>query len=52
MLTTNNWRLEKLTDEEREWVASNCIAVHIDSPVFEATSEKLDEASSKRPRCV
>ena len=36
MLTTNNWRLEELTDEDREWVTANCIAVHVAEPVFEA----------------
>ena len=34
ILTTNNWRLEKLTDEDREWLSSNCVAVHVSEPVF------------------
>ena len=43
MLTTNNWCLDELTEDQREWVASNCIAIHVGEPVFE-------EARAKRPR--
>ena len=40
MLTTNNWCLDALTEEEREWVHSNCVAMCIDTPVYAATGEK------------
>jgi hypothetical protein len=40
MLTTNNWCLDKLSQEEREWVQSNCVAVCVDTPVYVATGEK------------
>ena len=43
MLTTNNWCLGELTEDQREWVASNCIAIHVGEPVFE-------ESQAKRPR--
>ena len=36
ILTTNNWRLDKLTDEDSEWVNANCIVVHVAEPVFDA----------------
>ena len=40
LLTTNNWCLDKLTQEEQEWVRSNCVAVCVDTPVYVATGEK------------
>ena len=40
MLTTNNWCLDKLSQEEREWVQSNCVAVCVNTPVYVATGEK------------
>ena len=36
ILTTNIWRLDKLTDEDSEWVNANCIVVHVAEPVFDA----------------
>ena len=35
MLTTNNWCLDELTDDQREWVDSNCVAIHVSEPVSE-----------------
>ena len=35
MLTTNNWDLTKLTDEERGWVETNCVVVHVENAVYE-----------------
>ena len=40
MLTTNYWSLDSLTEEEREWVHSNCVTVCVDAPVYSATGEK------------
>ena len=33
MLTTNNWCLDELTDDQREWVDSNSVAIHVGEPV-------------------
>ena len=35
MLTTNNWDLTKLTDEQRGWVETNCVVVHVENAVYE-----------------
>jgi len=35
ILTTNKWDLSGLTDAELDWVRSNCVAVHVDTPVYE-----------------
>ena len=35
-LTTNNWDLSGLADDELEWVTANCVAVRVDTPVFAA----------------
>ena len=34
VLTTNNWDLSGLAADELEWVAANCVAVRVDTPVF------------------
>ena len=34
ILTTKNWCLDALTDEEREWLGANCVAAHVTEPVF------------------
>ena len=34
ILTTNNWNLRGLAADELEWVAANCVAVRVDTPVF------------------
>ena len=34
VLTTNNWDLSSLAADELEWVAANCVAVRVDTPVF------------------
>ena len=36
ILTTNNWNLHGLAADELEWVAANCVAVQVDTPVFAA----------------
>ena len=41
ILTTNNWRLETLADEDREWLNANCIAVYVAEPVFEAKQARV-----------
>ena len=28
IISTNNWCLDDLTEEEREWVGANCVVVH------------------------
>ena len=35
ILTTNKWDLSGLTDAELDWVRSNCVAVHVDTLVYE-----------------
>ena len=41
MISTNNWCLDDLTDEEREWVHANCVVVHITEEVFEAKRQRV-----------
>ena len=48
ILTTNNWQLEKLTDEDREWLSANCVAVHVTEPVFEARKPTPPAAKQAR----
>ena len=40
MLTTNNWCLDELTDDQREWVDSNCVAIYVGEPVYEERRTK------------
>ena len=35
MLTTNNWCLGELAEDQREWVTSICSAIHVGDPLFE-----------------
>ena len=34
ILTTNNWKLDCLAEDEVDWVNANCVVVHVDQPVF------------------
>ena len=34
ILTTNNWKLDCLTEDEVGWVNANCVVVHVDQPVY------------------
>ena len=52
ILTTNNWDLSCLTEAEVDWVSSNCVAVHIDEPVYalpQPTDAAPLSASRRRP---
>lgn len=35
MLTTNCWEYADFSDADKDWIEANCVAVHIDSPVWE-----------------
>ena len=48
ILTTNNWDLSSLAGDELEWVSSNCVAVQVDTPVFEPT-RKASALPKPRP---
>ena len=56
ILTTNNWDLSGLAADELEWVAANCVAVHVPTPVFASTRtvpvlpKPLSQARSLRKR--
>ena len=39
ILTTNNWDLSGLSAAELDWVHSNCVAVHVDTVVYESTRQ-------------
>ena len=42
MLTTNNWEYSAFTESDKNWLETNCVAVHIDSPVW--VTDAPDEA--------
>lgn len=56
ILTTNNWDLSCLAADELEWVAANCVAVHVPTPVFASARttpvlpKPLSQARSLRKR--
>ena len=39
ILTTNNWNLSGLAEDELEWINANCVVVHIAEPVYAHSSE-------------
>ena len=39
VLTTNNWRLDDLTEEQRQWLRVNCVVVHVADPVYETQAQ-------------
>ena len=41
IISTDNWCLDDLTDEEREWVGANCVVVHVPDKVFEAKRQRV-----------
>ena len=46
ILTTNNWKLDSLAEDELDWVRANCVAIHVSEPVYvEATGTKRQRAS-------
>ena len=34
ILTTNNWKLDCLADDEMDWVRASCVAVYVGEPVY------------------
>lgn len=34
MLTTNNWKYDDFTEADKNWIDTNCVAVHIQEKVF------------------
>ena len=40
MLTTNNWEYGNFSAADRDWIEANCVAVHINAPVWEALSSE------------
>ena len=47
ILTTNNWDLSDLSEDEVEWVHANCVAVHVTEPVYASAARSLPQ-----PQCV
>ena len=39
MLTTNNWDYSAFSDADKDWLETNCVAAHIDTPVWEPSRE-------------
>ena len=40
MVTTNNWDFSDMSSSDVEWLNSNCVAVHIDEPVYQTTPRR------------
>ena len=49
ILTTNNWDLSTLADDEKEWVTANCVAVRVDTPVFAAARAGVPASPQPHP---
>ena len=53
ILTTNNWDLSGLSVAELDWVHSNCVAVHVDTTVYESTRQPQTQVQVQpRPQPV
>ena len=51
ILTTNNWDYSDFCDADRNWLDTNCVAVHIESRVWQSaptTPERRDSGTCKR----
>ena len=40
MLTTNFWEYDDFNTADKDWIEANCVAVHINAPVWEALSSE------------
>ena len=40
MLTTNNWEYGSFSVADRDWIEANCVAVHINAPVWETLASE------------
>lgn len=41
IISTNNWCMGGLTGEERDWLAANCIVVHVTEKVYSAKRKRV-----------
>lgn len=50
IITTNNWSLEKLPPQDREWVIANSVAIYVGEPVWQE-SVAAQAAPTTHARC-